>query len=154
MPSLGTSGTPVTFEPVPPSASPQQAAVVAYRNMWHAFVEAAKTSNPEDPTLTTYTSDNALTLIVNALTRNRAAAEVTKGDVVLDPQVVGFKPPQNPTEVNVQDCVDSRNWLKYKASGGLVDDEPGAKHRTTATVTKNADGWKVSAFTLLGGGTC
>jgi hypothetical protein len=138
----------------PSGSSAQQAAVIAYRNMWHAFVEAARTSNPDDPNLTKYASGNALTLIVNSLAGNRDKARVTLGDVVLDPQVVEFKPPTNPTEVGVLDCVDARNWLEYKASGGLVDNEPGARHRTTASVKLSAQGWKVDAFTLLGGGTC
>jgi hypothetical protein len=139
---------------VPSGASAQQAALAAYRNMWHAFVRAARTSNPGDPNLAKYASGNALTLIVNSPAVNREKARVTLGDVGLDPRVVEFQPPQNPTEVQILDCVDARNWLEHNASGGLSDNEPGAKHRTTASMNLSAQGWKVDAFTLLGGGTC
>jgi hypothetical protein len=144
----------VLFETPPPSGSPQQAAVVAYRNMWHAFVEAARTSNPDDTNLTKYATGNALTLIVNALTSNRSKGQVVKGDVLLDPTVVGFTPVHEPTEVTISDCVNDENWLVYKDSGGLVDNVPGGKHMTTATVLLSPSGWQVSAFTLRNSGTC
>ena len=52
------------------------------------------------------------------------------------------------------DCVDDTNWLEYKKSGELWDNEPGGKHHNTATVTLTDGVWKVSSFTLEVKGTC
>lgn len=152
------AGTPSTSASPTPSLGPREIAerdaLAAYRGMWDAFVEAAKTSDPDAPDLRRYASDQALRLIVSSLYTDREQKKVTKGDLVLNPKVTDVKPAQAPTEAAVLDCVDSTNWVKHKASGGLVDDEPGGKHRTTATV-KFADAtWKVSSFILEESGTC
>lgn len=148
--------SPTTAPPAttPPASPARDEALTAYRGMWAAFVEAAKTSNPDAPDIRTYTSDNALKLIVNGLYVNRSDGKVTLGDVVLDPTVTATEPEDNPTQVTIADCVNDETWLVYWASGGLVNDVPGGRHNTTATVVKTADGWKVSAFTLRGSGTC
>ncbi|TCB91672.1 hypothetical protein E0H26_25430 [Micromonospora zingiberis] len=122
--------------------------------MWDAFVEAGKVSDPDAPGLRRFASDQALRLIVSSLHTNREQGKVIKGDLVLDPQVTEVKPAESPTEVTVLDCVDSTNWLEYKVSGGLWDDEPGGKHRTTATVKVTDGTWKVSSFILEEPGTC
>ncbi|MEV8515879.1 hypothetical protein [Dactylosporangium sp. NPDC051484] len=128
--------------------------LAVYRGMWGAFVEAAKTSDPDAPDLRRYASDNALKLIVSSLYTNRDQGKVSKGPLVLDPKVTELRPPNEPSEATILDCVDSTNWLEYKASGELWDDKPGSKHRTTATV-KRVDGvWKVSSFVLEGPATC
>lgn len=150
-PTMSPTSVPASSAASSLTSSPEQEALSAYRGMWAAFVEAGKTANPDAPDLRKYTSDDALKLIVNALVVNQSKQEVALGDVVLDPKVTEVK---SASEVAITDCVDARNWLTYKASGGLVDDEPGAKHKTTATVKLTPDGWKVSAFVLLGGGTC
>jgi hypothetical protein len=137
------------------AASPaRDEALIAYRGMWSSFVEAAKTSNPDAPDLRLYASDNALTLIVNALYVNREQGVVILGDVALDPTVVAAEPESETTAVTILDCVNSESWLEYWATGGLVDDKPAGRHRTTATVSKDPTGWKVSAFTLRETGTC
>ena len=116
-----------------PSDTAERDAVIAYRGMWSAVVEAAKTSDPEAPDLRTYASDQALRLVASSLYTDRDLGKVTKGNLVLNPKVTNVKPAQAPKEVTILDCVDSTKWLKSKASGGLWDNEPGGKHRTTAT---------------------
>lgn len=150
-----SSPAPTSAAPSPgPSTAAERDALIAYRGMWSSFVEAAKTSNPEAPDLPKYASNQALRLIASSLYTDRQAGKVTKGDLVLNPQVTEAKPTQAPTEVTVLDCVDSTNWLKYKTSGELWDDEPGGKHRTTATVKLTDGTWKVSSFILKESGTC
>lgn len=128
----------------------EDAAVAAYREMWAAFAEAAKTSDPDAPDIRKYASDNALKLIVGGLVTNRSQGKVVKGDLVLNPKATVV----SPAEETILDCVDATHWLEYKANGELWDNKPGGKHRTTATV-KNVDGtWKVSSFNLEGTGTC
>ncbi|MDI6104366.1 hypothetical protein QLQ12_37825 [Actinoplanes sp. NEAU-A12] len=129
-------------------------ALTAYRGMWSAFVEAAKTSDAEAPQLREYASDQALSLIVSGLLTDHAQGKITKGDLAVNPKATEVKPEQSPTEVTVLDCVDSTKWLEYKSSGELWDDEPGSKHRTTATVKRSDDTWKVSSFILEESGTC
>lgn len=145
-----------------PSASPslspaslaERDAVAAYRGMWDAWVEAGKTSNPDAPALRTYTSGDALKLIVSALATNQHNQQVSLGNVVLDPKVSEVTPPEAPTVATVKDCVNTENWLNYKASGGLVDNVPGGRRLMTATVSAAGGTWKVSAFQLGRVGTC
>lgn len=132
------------------TGGPGDAAVAAYRGMWAAFVEAAKTSDPDAPDIRKYASDNALKLIVGGLVSNREQGKVVKGNLVLNPKATSV----SASEATILDCVDATNWLEYKTSGELWDNKPGGKHRTTATV-KAVDGtWKVSSFNLEGTGTC
>ncbi|WP_239126800.1 hypothetical protein [Asanoa siamensis] len=143
--------TPTQSLPLSASSSSSAAehdALVAYRGMWSAFVEAGKTSDPDAPDLRKYASDDALKLIVSGLVTNRDQRKVILGDLAIDPKITAVKPAGKPVEVSVLDCVNDEKWLEHKASGGLVDDVPGGKHRTTATVKLTADGWKVSRFDL------
>jgi len=137
-----------------PSAAAERDALIAYRGMWSAFVEAGKASDPDSPDLRKYASDQALSLIVSALYTNREQKEVILGELKIDPKVTALTPADAPTEAKILDCVNDEKWLEYKASGGLANDVPGGKHRTTATVKRGAEGWKVSSFTLEGSGTC
>lgn len=136
------------------SVTAEQAAVLAYKGMWDAFVAAGRVSDPDAPDVRKYASGQALRLIVNALYTNQQQKKVIKGNLKIDPQVTGSSPADQPTTVTILDCVDDTNWLVYKTSGGLADDTPSGKHHTTATVKREADGWKVSSFILKEAGTC
>jgi hypothetical protein len=154
--------SPPTPSPVEISATPslgpaetgERDALAAYQGMWDAFVEAGKVSDPDAPELREYASDQALRLIVNALYTNREQGEVILGELVLDPKVTAATPADDPTTITILDCVNDENWLEYKATGGLANDEPGGRHRTTATVDRTAEGWRVSSFILEEAGTC
>jgi hypothetical protein len=80
--------------------------------------------------------------------------KVTLGTVGLDPTATAAQPAAAPTSVTVADCVNDEKWLLYHKSGGLVDNVPGGRHRTTATVKLSSGMWKVDAFTLEDSGTC
>ncbi len=123
-------------------------ALAAYRGMWDSFVEAAKTSNPEAPDLPKFASGKALQLIASALYTSREKQQVILGEIKIDPKVTGATPANEPTQVNILDCVNDEKWLEYKKSGGLVDDKPGSASRTTAVVNRTGEGWKVSLFTI------
>jgi hypothetical protein len=122
--------------------------------MWDSFVAAGKVSDPDAPDVRKYASNQALRLIVNDLYTNRQLKRVIRGDLKIDPQVTGVKPASDPTEAAITDCVNDEKWLVYKTSGGLVDDVPGGRHRTTATVKRTEDSWKVDSFFLEKAGTC
>jgi hypothetical protein len=137
------------------SSTQEDAPIAAYRGMWKAFVEAAKTSNPDSPELRTYAQGNALKAIISSLITDRERKSVSKGDVKLNPKVTALKPNAGaPATATITDCVDATQWLEYKVDGGLWDNEPGARHRTTATVKSSNGTWRVDSFTLRGGGTC
>jgi hypothetical protein len=149
-PSASTTSSPSPAPSVVAAAD----AVAAYRGMWKAVVAASMVPDPDAPDLRRYATGDALKLIVGNLVIDRDQGKVVKGDVVLNPTVTALEPAERPTQATIADCVDATNWLEYKKSGGLWNDEPGAKHHNTATV-KFADGvWKVSSFTLEKGGTC
>jgi hypothetical protein len=135
-------------------ADSEREAVAAYRGMWHAFVDAGKVSDPDAPALRAYATRDALKLIVSALLTNRQRDRVILGQLVIDPKVSAAKPPDSPIEVSIDDCVNDEKWLVHKASGGLVDDEPGGRHHTTAVVVSTGDAWMVSSFELGRSGTC
>ncbi|WFE38055.1 hypothetical protein [Micromonospora sp. WMMD998] len=117
-------------------------------------MEAGKVSDPDAPDLRKYASGQALRLIVNALFTNREQKEVILGELVLDPKVTALTPAEDPTKATILDCVNDEKWLEHKASGGLANDEPGGRHRTTATLDRTAEGWRVSSFILEEAGTC
>jgi hypothetical protein len=137
-----------------PSAVAADAAIAAYRGMWKAVVAASAVPDPDAPDLRRYASGDALKLIVGKLVVDRDQGKVAKGDVVLNPTVTALQPPDKPTQATITDCVDDTNWLEYKKSGELWNNEPGGKHHNTATVTLIDGVWKVSSFTLEVKGTC
>ena len=152
-----TSPVSVTSSPSPSVSASTAAdadALVAYRGMWNAFVEAAKVPDPSVPVLRQYASDDALKMIVGSLVIDRDQGKVVKGPLIINPSVTSLKPADRPTEATITDCVDDTNWLEYKKSGELWNKEPGGKHHTTATVKLAGGVWKVSSFTLEVKGTC
>jgi hypothetical protein len=140
------------------SVGPQEAAkrdaMAAYRGMWSALVDASRTSDPDAPDLRKYTQGQALKLIVSGLYTNHSQGKIAKGNVVLHPQVTGVSPASDPTQVSVSDCVDATNWLEYKASGGLWNDEPGGKHLASAVVKRTNNSWRVDSLSSKDKGTC
>jgi hypothetical protein len=122
--------------------------------MWDAFVEAAKTSDPDDPSIREYAMGNALKLVVGGLITNRTLGKIVLGDLKTSPRITKVSPSARPTSAEITDCVDATNWLEYKKSGKRWDDKPGGKHLTTATVKAVEGSWKVTSFTLRKAGTC
>lgn len=153
-PSHSQTSAPSTTSSLSPSAAAERDALMAYRGMWDAWVEAGKTSNPDAPALRTYLSGEALKLIVGALATNQHNQYVTLGNVSISPTVSEVKPRETPTEATVRDCVNTENWLNNKASGGLVNDVPGGRRDMTATVSRMDGVWKVTTFQIGRVGTC
>lgn len=148
----------------PGSASPEasassdvtaeQVAVEAYRGMWDAFVEAARTSDASNPRLARYATGQALELITTSLSNDRSAGVVTKGTPVIKPRIVQPPTAGQSATVTISDCADATTWLKYKAStDDLADNTPGGQHDVRAVV-QNVGGWKVVTFQVKGTGSC
>ncbi|MFY1632348.1 hypothetical protein ACN27F_03515 [Solwaraspora sp. WMMB335] len=153
-PSTSQPATALGTSSLEPSDAAERDVLAAYRGMWDALVEAGKVSDPDAPDLREHAIDQALTLIVSALYINREQGEIILGELVLDPEVTALTPAEEPTRATVLDCVNDENWLEYKASGGLANDVPGGRHRTTATVDRTAEGWRVSWLIVEEAGTC
>jgi hypothetical protein len=142
---------------VPPSPVPSvsarsaraiadEEALMAYKGMVDAWVEAARTSDAGFPALARYSRDQALKTLVSSLHSSKLRKLVAKGAPGSAPEVIDARPVDAPTDVVVQDCFDTTNWLLYKASGELADDVPGERRLMKALV-RNTDGiWKVDGL--------
>lgn len=154
VPAQPSSVAPTT--PTNPADRAKQAALVAYRGMWHSFVVAGTTSDWQSPSLGQYATGIALTNLSRGLYADHYNGLVTKGEPVLNPNVSSVDPPNNPTKVMITDCGDSTHWLQYRADNGqLADSTPGGRRLINATVQKQADGsWKVTDFGVHDLGSC
>jgi hypothetical protein len=155
----GSEPGPTATAPTPPSlgttsADARTAALEAYRGMWRAWVDAGTTSDPTHPDLARYASEQALQSIVRALAINRDKGWVSKGEPVIAPRVESASPPTNPAMVRIRDCIDTSNWLNYKASGELADDTPGGKRLVVADVKPSSGVWKVAGFGITAVQSC
>jgi hypothetical protein len=151
--SAPTSPTPVAVSPA--AASPQaQAALAAYRAMIADWVSAAATSNYQDPALAHHASGSALSYMTHTLYIQQQQKSVGKGE----PQLLGISfgqvvPASNPTEVEINSCLDDSTWLQYTTDGHLYNNIPGGRHRTQVLVVLT-NTWKVDQFAFNKVGTC
>ena len=123
--------------------------------MWADMVEAAKTSNYSSPRLTAHAAGQALQLLYGGLRSASQDGIVTVGKPTFSPQVTAVTPTANPVAVTIVDCMDSSQWREFVASTGKPkDDQPGGKHRSTATVGLLQSTWKVTQLHVEGVGTC
>ena len=137
-----------------PSASPETLALNAYSGMWKAYAKAGLTANPDEPDLAAHAADPALKMLRDALAGYRDKKQVFKGEYGSRPTVVETSPKDQPVAVVIADCLDSRNFLVYKANGELADDVPGGRRSTGATVKLQGGAWKVTSFAIREKGTC
>jgi hypothetical protein len=148
------SAPPSVASPADTKADAEAEAVRAYQGMWKAYAKAGLTSNPDEPDLAVYTDDPALKLLRDGLAGYRSKGQVFKGEYGSSPTVAQAIPTDTPKTIILADCLDSKNFLVYKASGEKADDVPGGRRSTSATV-KSQDGvWKVTNFAIREKGTC
>jgi hypothetical protein len=159
----GETPTPGPVTPPPSVSAPSQdargtaeeLALGAYRGMWRAYAKAGLEANPDEPELARYASGSALKTLTSGLASYRTKGHLLKGEYVSAPQAAGASPAPAPSTVTVTDCLDDANFLVYDAAGKRVDDEPGGRRATRATVSDlGADGWKVTSFGVQEVGTC
>ncbi len=126
------------------------AAVAAYRAMWKELAVASAYADPQWPQLADHADDQALRLLRHGLAAARAEDVVTKGAPEVDPLVMA----SGANTVRLQDCVDESHWLRYTKAGTPKHDRTGSRSRTDATVTREADAWKVTALTMNESNAC
>ncbi|WP_436499579.1 hypothetical protein [Actinokineospora sp. HUAS TT18] len=144
-----------TSPPTPSTRSASEQAIESYVAMWSDFADAATTSDWQSPRLTDHATGTALTVITDALRRDKERGVVTKGRPTHNPRVSSQDPTGDRDMVRVEDCGDSSNWLKYRAdTGALADDRPGGRRAITAELVRAEGAWKVREFAVREVGTC
>jgi hypothetical protein len=145
----------VTPSPTSPADIARQDAVAAYLGMWKDYAQASHTSDWQAPYLSQYASGDALQFLSRDLYADHYNGLVSKGDPVNNPRVTSVSPEDTPTSVMIDDCVDARQWLRYRTDGSLLDDTPGALHKVLAEVRLHVDGkWRVTRFGIGDPGSC
>ncbi|MEU8075950.1 hypothetical protein AB0B31_10910 [Catellatospora citrea] len=135
-------------------ASAQRDAVAAYVGMWRAYESAAADGDTSGAATSRYATGNALDLInraVHAIVKDGLRAQ---GTSVLAPQATDVRGADHPTEVRVEDCMDTSNTRLVKVDGSKYPDSPGGRRKMIATVRLGDSGWQVVSFGLGGVGTC
>jgi hypothetical protein len=123
--------------------------------MWRAYAKAGATADAGDADLPRYASGAALKALQNGLASYRGKGQVLKGEYASAPQVSGVSPAPTPSTVSIVDCLDDSKFLVFTTSGEPVNDKPGGRRSTKATVTDvGGQGWKVTSFGVQGVGTC
>ncbi|GAA1463162.1 hypothetical protein NE857_03425 [Nocardiopsis exhalans] len=133
--------------PSNPGPSPQEEAVEAYRSMWGVVVEGSHEGSVAHPDLEKYASGQALELVTAML----QGIEAT-GEPVLTPHAVIVESGADSTEVSIEDCIDSSQWLVGDGSEGSSQGE--RKRPVEAIVLDQGDGWRVDDLWLGEYGSC
>ncbi|GAA1025630.1 hypothetical protein GCM10009557_00270 [Virgisporangium ochraceum] len=147
--SLAPAATPTPD----PSTSAVTAALAAYRSMWTSYIEAGRTTDPQDDAVIgRYADGDALAALQAGLDVNRRDGVIVKGDVTMSPKTTAM----TPGKVEVLDCLDTSASTRVKATpgGAPFTDSPGGKRRVTASVRDLAGTWKVISFVPYEVGSC
>jgi hypothetical protein len=155
-PPTSSSAVASTSESPQPADIARQRATAAYLGMWQDMADAAATSDWQSPKLAQNATADALSRISHGLYADHLNGLVTRGHPINHPTVESVEPAMAPTAVNLTDCGDDSQWLKYRAdTGQLADDGPAGRRRIKAMVKKAVDGsWKVVNFAIQDVGTC
>ncbi|GAA0479825.1 hypothetical protein Aca07nite_87750 [Actinoplanes capillaceus] len=150
------SSPPVLLPAPTESVPPTEAALAAYRGMWQAYAKAGATADPDEPSLATYSSGDALQVLQSGLAELRRDGNVIKGTYISDPKIVQESPSVELTTLTITDCIDTREFLIYDAkTGALADDEPGGRRAVVAASGQGADGrWTITEFGVQEVGSC
>ncbi|WP_243657704.1 hypothetical protein [Parafrankia sp. BMG5.11] len=145
----------VSPTPTSPADIAWRDAVAAYLGMWQKYAQASHTSDWQAPYLSQYAAGDALQFLSRDLYADHYNGLVSKGDPVNNPRVTSVSPEDTPTSAMIDDCVDARNWLRYRTDGSLLDDTAGAFHKVLAEVRVHTDGkWRVTRFGIGDPGSC
>jgi hypothetical protein len=164
--TLPTSGSTSasTSPPASPAVSSSQAAAAAQQALatyraafadWVAVESVPGKMDYHDARLDDHLSGQALDMVVKAVYVNtNVDGGVTKGAPVLNPTIGELVPANAPTQVVINDCVQTDSWLVYTTDGHLYNDVPGGRQKTQALVAYSAGAWKVSQLYIQKVGTC
>lgn len=126
----------------------------AYRGMWEAYVDAARTSDYESPGLARYAAGQAHSSLVSGLYANHKRGVVVKGTPRLSPHVISMTPVDQPTQAEVTDCADDSQWRTYDSSGRPVGSKPAGQRRVESKLRLFGGAWKVTELVVGKERTC
>jgi len=130
-------------------------AIAAYVAMWRADAEASHTSDWQAPELARYASGDALQVLTRGLYADHYNGLISRGAPVNNPKATAVSPAGTPTSVMINDCSDSRSWVRVKADGTPFTDTPGGTRKIVAVVQKHTDGlWRVTEVGVGAVGSC
>ncbi|MFB9443043.1 hypothetical protein Dvina_51475 [Dactylosporangium vinaceum] len=137
-------------------ASIGRTALDTYRGMWRAYQTALAVPDPASSELAKYATGDALKNLTSGLQSVKDQGLKGEGQIVTSPRVVGAAPANQPTSVDLEDCLDDSGSKLLRASPGpAFSDKPGGRRLTKATVQRQPDGtWKVTSFGAREVGTC
>lgn len=133
-----------------------QAAQIAYRGMWEAYLRVLAVPDPDSPQLSRYAVGEALKTLSEGVRDVRDQGLKGQGRFVLSPRVTVVAPTNAPTKISIRDCLNDAGAHIVRASPGpAYSDKPGGLRLCLATVQRQSDGsWKVTSFGLREVGTC
>lgn len=150
VPSLHAPTT-ATGDPV---VEAEQAALVAYRGMWDAYLAALSVPDPQHPDLGRFAAEDALRVLVGGVESAEREGLAGRGEVELDPVVEELTPADTPTSAEIVDCADTSRTELYRVDGEPYKDTPGGLRRAEAKVRDVGGMWKVIGFALYEVGSC
>jgi predicted small lipoprotein YifL len=162
--SATTTAPPSTAAPSVSGTSAQAAAAVqqalaAYRAAfadWTAVEAIPSKADYQNPQLADHLTGAAFSYVTGAVYVNtNVDGAVAHGKpVLLNPTVGQMVPASKPTQVLINDCVQTDAWLLYTTDGHLFNNVPGGREKTQALVTLSGGAWKVSKLVMEVVGTC
>jgi hypothetical protein len=156
----GSSAPPSLSAPSPSTSQDLTAtgrdALDAYRGMWRAYQDALAIPDPAYPDLARYATGKALDTLTKGLQSVKDQGLKGTGTITAYPKITAAAPAAAPTDIEITDCLDTRNSHLVRASSGpAYNDSPGGHRRTVATMKRQPDGgWKVDSFGVQAVGTC
>jgi hypothetical protein len=133
-------------------------ALAAYRAAfaaWAALVAVADPHDYQSPVLAEHMSGQALSTVTGQVFIDiNTRGAVSKGVPVLHPTVGQLIPANNPTQVIVNDCVNTSSWLLYTTDGHLLDNIPGGLEKTQSLMVLTNGVWKMNQLYMQEPGTC
>lgn len=122
---------------------------------WVTVVSVPSKSDYQNPVLADHMAGQALSSVTSQVyVDTNVKGAVSKGSPVLHPTAGETVPTNDPTQVVVNDCVDTSNWLLYTPDGHLYNNVPGGREKTQALVALSEGTWKVTQLYMQPVGTC
>lgn len=157
--ALPSSNPPSTSSTSPQAAAAVQQALIAYRAAfadWAAVTSVASKADYQNPRLDDHMTGQALSQASSTIyVDTNVDQAVSKGAPVLHPTVGELIPANSPTQIVVNDCVDTSSWLMWTSDGKhLYNNTPGGRRKTQSLVAYADGAWKVSQMYMQSVGTC